>query len=225
MCSQPAPAQHSFGLPKQSQQLELLLGFLSQGAFLHRLLHPITRKWCCEPCIFSDTLCSWRNTPNDCDCVPHDCNVSWHFQDVSFFRKGISTRRVKQLIFQTWGLSFALLDATEAWTCCLVSDSRWPKFTPMDTCCCSASRRSAAKNVQMCMHEHPRSGMHMPYTCVPFYFRLFIFPIPIFSPKACDTPFLLPFLSTTHHFRDVLHPSARFSIASKKKNQTCCLLI
>ena len=56
MCSQPAPAQHSFGLPKQSRKLELLLGFLSQGAFLHRLHHPITGKWCYEPCIFSDTL-------------------------------------------------------------------------------------------------------------------------------------------------------------------------
>lgn len=103
-------------------------GFISKAAFPHRAPPPHHRcgKLCCEPCIFFDTLCSWRNTPNYCGCVLRDCNVSWHFQDVSFFEKGISTRRVEQLIFQTRKLSFALLGAGEAWRHCLVSDWRSP---------------------------------------------------------------------------------------------------
>lgn len=93
--------------------------------------HCCCSRSCCRLCIFFDTLCSWRNTPNYWACVLRDCNVSWHFQDVSFFEKRISTRWVKRLIFQTRKLSLAQLCAGGAWTHCLESSVRRPECAPM----------------------------------------------------------------------------------------------
>lgn len=140
-----------------SPLLKLQTGLVSKTAFPqsfphHRPPHHYCcSRSCCGLCIFFDTLCSWRNTPNYWACVLRDCNVSWHFQDVSFFEKHISTRRVKRLIFQTWKLSLAQLSAGGAWTHCLVSSVRRPEFAPMGM----VRDSPLAEHMQMCLYFYP----------------------------------------------------------------------
>lgn len=175
--------------------LELQAGFISKAAFLHTLPSPATphhccRKLCFEPCIFFDTLCSWRNTPNYCGCVLRDCNVSWHFQDVSFFEKGISTRRVKRLIFQTWKLSLAPLSAGEAWTHCLVGSIRRPGFTLW---ACSAAfpwggLLRMCKRVCTSTHTHPHTSTPALHYTHSVYVRLSRIPDSLLDPNPLLQP-------------------------------------
>jgi hypothetical protein len=134
---QPPQGQSDATTQEMSQLLKLQAGVVSKAAFPQSFSHRRPPQHCCCSrscwglCIFFDTLCSWRNTPNYWACVLRDCNVSWHFQDVSFFEKRISTRRVKRLIFQTRKLSLAQFCAGGAWTQCLVSSVRRPECALM----------------------------------------------------------------------------------------------
>lgn len=133
ICRRPGPAltpsdSQSCSIAREKPPLlEVPRGFISMAAFPHaQSPHPTIAAGNHAASRVSSLTRSWRNTPNYCGCVLHDCNVSWHFQAVSFFEKGISTRRVERLIFQTWKLSFAPLGVGEAWTRCLVGDWRSP---------------------------------------------------------------------------------------------------